>query len=344
MDLVAYRPDERAQELEHPLNFMQMWFQRQVEFSEADLDEKPWVSTPIPMNLPTAEQNNAVPEPQISLKQRKTFGFDQVEHVHEEFTFDGKRHGHKLTFKHRDELTGVVQTHVQQHVYYDFNQEDEVLPPHQEPIEKFWDFEDATPPDYVEEDFDENIFAEVHEHVHTAKRLQMTPCEVSSVQKLSKKSRLKTPDFNEKFAGPPLVSLMDEKNFTTAYWHCEGEKSQEEACSSTAPFVPHEFHDVQQAPKGDQDNDHVMEDQGYDPWVTWDLLEERLQPVQDFMEISQAAEDTLFEHIRDILGWKEIIDSTWDMPSFKEEMTTLTHEMVTHCQTVACQELEAWKQ
>ena len=47
-----------------------------------------------------------------------------------------------------------------------------------------------------------------------------------------------------------------------------------------------------------------------DIYVRGPDLMQMLEPIHDALDSSQAAEDTLFEHIRNILDWKESIDSS----------------------------------
>ena len=83
----------------------------------------------------------------------------------------------------------------------------------------------------------------------------------------------------------------------------------------------------QQAPS------HVKEGQSLDgaevnPWISLHVLQEKLNPLYEAIQMAQGIDDILFEHVQQILNWKESIDSTWDLSLFQSDLSAMaTHTL-----------------
>ena len=80
-----------------------------------------------------------------------------------------------------------------------------------------------------------------------------------------------------------------------------------------------------------------------DEWGTTEILENSLRPIYEALEDSQTTEDALFAHIREILQWKLTVDETWDLNIFKQDVSTLTHEVVKQFTDHSAHQFEEWK-
>ena len=80
--------------------------------------------------------------------------------------------------------------------------------------------------------------------------------------------------------------------------------------------MPVDFDPIQEdIPIGD--GEHVPEH--HEVWVDVKMLHESVQALYEEIETCHEVEDVLFQHVRDILGWKESIDNL-NLPHLKEEV------------------------
>ena len=79
-----------------------------------------------------------------------------------------------------------------------------------------------------------------------------------------------------------------------------------------------------------------------DVWVTTEMMEDSLRPIYEALEDTQATEDNLFTHVREILQWKQTVDETWNLDIFKQDVSTLTQEVVKQFTDQSAQQFEEW--
>ena len=78
-------------------------------------------------------------------------------------------------------------------------------------------------------------------------------------------------------------------------------------------------------------------------WVTTDMLSEAIKPINDNIEECQAAEDALFEHVRNILQLQESMESQRYIAKLRHDMAGMIMQSTSKFHDMSSKNIEAWK-